>query len=61
MCKGRFQNTQEIPMNEVLVLLKKYSLTCHVTVTVSINSFTVRITVLNISIFSVLFHTVSSA
>jgi hypothetical protein len=55
MCKRRLQNAQETPKNEALVLLKNIVQLVMLTVTVSINLFTVRITVLNISNFSVLF------
>jgi hypothetical protein len=42
-------------MNETVILLKNIVQIVTLAVTVSLNSFTVRITVLNISTFSVLF------
>jgi len=55
MCKRRLQNAQETPKKEALALLKNIVQIVTLVVTVSIDSFAVRITVLNISNFSVLF------
>jgi len=54
MYKRRLQNAEETLMNEAIVLLKNIVQIVTLAVTVSVNSFTVRITVLNISNFS--FH-----